>query len=68
MWDGIHPASEDRFDSSHRSSTMRWNDRLLAVVVVLLLWGFTLLAVSAVSPDARAMIAGEGMLYASSSP
>ena len=39
-----------------------WNRRLLVAASVLVLWGATVLALQAAGPNARAMIAGEGML------
>ena len=42
-----------------------WNRRLLTTAVVLILWASSMLALQMVGPDARAMVAGEGMLITS---
>ena len=64
VWDGVYPTSDGRFESGRRPLHSRLNQRLLTAAAVLLLWGFTLIAVSALDPTTRAMLAGEGMLYA----
>ena len=42
-----------------------WNMRMLTGAAVLILWAASMLAIQAVSPNARAMLAGEGMLIVS---
>jgi hypothetical protein len=39
-----------------------WTRRLLTVVIVLILWGASVLALEMAGPGARALVAGEGML------
>jgi hypothetical protein len=39
-----------------------WNRRLLIGAIVLVLWAASMLALQAAGPNARAMLAGEGML------
>jgi hypothetical protein len=39
-----------------------WNRRLLIAAVALILWAASMLALQAMGPDARALMAGEGLL------
>jgi hypothetical protein len=39
-----------------------WNRRLLIGAIALVLWGASMLALQAMGPDARALMAGEGLL------
>jgi hypothetical protein len=39
-----------------------WNRRLLTAAIVLILWAASVLMLQIAGPDARALIAGEGML------
>ena len=39
-----------------------WNRRLLTGAIVLILWAASVLMLQIAGPDARALIAGEGML------
>jgi len=39
-----------------------WNQRLLIGAAVFILWAASILALQAAGPNARAMLAGEGML------
>jgi hypothetical protein len=39
-----------------------WNRRLLTVAIVLILWAASVLMLQMAGPDARAFVAGEGML------
>lgn len=43
-----------------------WNRRLLIGAVALILWAASMLAIHAMGPDARALMAGEGLLIQSS--
>ena len=40
-----------------------WNRRFMTGIVLLILWGFSALAVWSAGPEARGMMAGEGILY-----
>jgi hypothetical protein len=42
-----------------------WHRRLLTGVVVVMLWGASVLALQAAGPGAQAMLAGEGLLITS---
>jgi hypothetical protein len=39
-----------------------WNRRLLIAAAALILWAASMLALQAMGPDARALMAGEGLL------
>jgi hypothetical protein len=39
-----------------------WNRRLLIGAIALVLWAASMLALQAMGPDARALMAGEGLL------
>jgi hypothetical protein len=39
-----------------------WNRRLLIAAITMILWGASMLALQAMGPDARALMAGEGFL------
>ncbi len=41
-----------------------WNQRLLTVAFVVILWAASMLALQVAGPDERALLAGEGMLIA----
>jgi hypothetical protein len=42
-----------------------WNRRLLIAAVALILWAASMLALQAMGPDARGLMAGEGLLIQS---
>ena len=42
-----------------------WNRRLLITAAALILWAASMLALQAMGPDARALMAGEGLLIQS---
>ena len=42
-----------------------WNRRLLIATATLILWAASMLALQAMGPDARALMAGEGLLIQS---
>jgi hypothetical protein len=42
-----------------------WNRRLMIAAVVTILWAASMLALQAMGPDARALMAGEGLLIQS---
>jgi hypothetical protein len=42
-----------------------WNRRLLIGAIALILWAASMLALQAMGPDARALMAGEGFLIQS---
>jgi hypothetical protein len=53
------PASEP---TPQRSTV--WSSRLLTVTIVLILWATSVLILQMAGPDARALLAGEGILIA----
>jgi hypothetical protein len=54
-------------DSTFRRVTSQhlevWNHRLMTAAVLLILFGFDVLAIRAAGPEARVMMAGEGVSY-----
>ena len=44
-----------------------WNRRLLIAAITLILWAASMLALQAMGPDARALMAGEGLLNSNGS-
>jgi hypothetical protein len=53
-----HPATS----ASASRHNAAWNRRLLIAAVTLILWAASMLALQAMSPNARALMAGEGLL------
>jgi len=45
-----------------------WNRRLLIGALVLIMWAASILALQMAGPEARALVAGEGMLITTGTP
>jgi hypothetical protein len=45
-----------------------WNRRLLTGAFVLIMWAASILALQLAGPEARALVAGEGMLITTGTP
>ena len=64
-------ARSTSYDASSRILATRlsvWNRRLLVGAVTLILWAASMLALQAAGPEARAMMAAEGMMFAPDAP
>jgi hypothetical protein len=63
-----HLATNARDGAAWKSITRQipvWNRRLMISAIALILWAASMLALQAMGPDARALMAGEGLLIQS---